>query len=159
MTDYNNDPALVASHAELVEALDDLKHQARFALRGVDRETEESVCFDQSDTSLRNAEKLTCKNSASDELPWVSVDERLPEILACHPGRTIDVVLWIDELGENKPYITIGFFYYKDKRWCHSDSLDYLDPEDTPTHWLPIAPPCVQNAHAEKPSGNDGETS
>lgn len=141
MSDYNNDPALVRSHKELVEAMK--SPMLSKLMRFIDEQDEdyEAVRDDYFEfvsirfTSLRNAETLACNFSA---LPWVCVEERLPDTIK-------DCVIEFQGGAEMDAYYSTG-----GGLWLTTAGCEVSHPSPL-IRWR-YKEPCVRSAHGEKSS-------
>ena len=103
----------------------------------------ESVVFSgrsgETSAEMRGAHKVTdrIKVAPSIEQPtWISVDERLPETIACSAGTAYSEAVIVFTTG-NEAMIAIF-----DGEDFLSDGIDYWDAEhDEVTHWMPLPQP------------------
>lgn len=119
------------------------------------------AAVDKLQQSLAAARKVAGNFPA---LPWVSVEERLPE----YNVYVMFFALRRDELGNAWAREVRMGIYSKNcsfpndgtgDSWVDSESSYFpFSPWEGVTHWMPMTPPLVDSQHAEKDCGNADES-
>lgn len=92
-------------------------------------------CFEtEREEEWYNAGLIDGLEVADNESPWVSVDDRLPDLDENEPPFSKTVYL-----TNKEGRVDYGYYDYDKKRWRSIPLMMYLK-NDKVTHWMPIPP-------------------